>query len=318
VNASAATSAAARAVNPRVIAEFPRQGSRLRIWLKALRLHQWSKNVLVLVPLLLGHKLGDPTAIAHCVLGMLLLGLAASGTYLLNDLSDLSSDRLHRTKRNRPIAAGMIAPLHALAVAVGLILVALVVPLLFRPMLSVAILGYCSLSMLYSAALKRIALIDTLTIAALFTIRLTLGVELADVPYSPWLIAFAGFFFFSLALAKRHCELMEARDSGGGVLARRGWEIEDWPLTLGFGAAAGMGALQIMILFVADDALPSRMYDHPGWLYVAPGAVAVWLMRIWLLAHRRKLQDDPVVFALHDPWSWGIGAAVALAIVLAL
>jgi hypothetical protein len=76
--------------------------------------------------------------------------------------------------------------------------------------------------------------------------------------------------------------------------------------------------LQIMILFVADDALPSRMYDHPGWLYVAPGAVAVWLMRIWLLAHRRQLQDDPVVFALHDPWSWGIGAAVALAIVLAL
>ena len=317
VNASPTTSAAARAVNPSVIAEFPPEGSRLRTWLGALRLHQWSKNVLVLVPLALGHKLGDPTAILHCVFGMLLLGLAASGTYLLNDLADLTSDRLHRTKRHRAIAAGRIAPLHALAAALGLIAVALLVPLVFRPMLSVGILGYCALSLLYSAALKRIALIDTLTIAALFTMRLSLGVELADVPYSPWLIAFAGFFFFSLALAKRHGELLEARQAGG-TLARRGWEVEDWPLTLAFGAASGIGALQIMILFVADDALPSRMYGDPAWLYVAPGATAVWLMRIWLLAHRRLLRDDPVVFALRDPWSWGIGAVVAAAIVLAL
>lgn len=318
VNASAATAAAARTINCSIIAEFPQRGSRLRTWMGALRLHQWSKNVLVLVPLVLGHKLGDPTAIVHCVLGMLLLGLAASGTYLLNDLSDLPSDRMHRTKRFRAIASGRVAPLHALALAIGLILLALALPLLFRPMLSVAILGYCGLSMLYSAFLKQIALLDTLTIAALFTIRLSLGVELADVPYSPWLIAFAGFFFFSLALAKRHCELMEARGAGGTALARRGWEVDDWPLTLGFGAAAAIGALQIMILFVADDALPSRMYEHPAWLYMAPGAVAVWLMRIWLLAHRRQLRDDPVVFALRDPWSWGIGAVVAVAIVMAL
>ncbi|MBL6455007.1 UbiA family prenyltransferase [Belnapia sp. T6] len=316
VNASPATAAAARAVNPAVIAEFPPEGSRLSTWLSALRIHQWSKNVLVLVPLLLGHKLGDATAILHCVLGMLLLSLAASGTYLLNDLADLSSDRMHRKKRHRAIASGRIRPLHALAVATGLIVFALLAPLLFRPMLSVAIIGYCALSLLYSGFLKRIALIDTLTIAGLFTMRLSLGIELADVPYSPWLVAFAGFFFFSLALAKRHCELMEAQ--AGNSLARRGWEVEDWPLTLGFGAAAGMSALIIMILFVADDALPSRMYSHPAWLYVAPGAVAVWLMRIWLLAHRRRLQHDPVVFALRDPASWGIGAVVAAAIVMAL
>lgn len=318
VNASPATAAAARAINPRVISEFPPQVDRVRTWLGALRLHQWSKNILVLVPLVLGHRLDDPTAILHCILGMILLGLAASGTYLLNDLSDLASDRAHRTKRFRAIAAGRIAPLHALAVAMVLIVAALMLPLLFRPMLTVAILGYCSLSLLYSGLLKRIALLDTLTIAALFTIRLSLGVELADVPYSPWLIAFAAFFFFSLALAKRHCELMEARAAGGNAVARRGWEVEDWPLTLGFGAAAGIGALQIMILYVADDALPSRMYDHPAWLYVAPGAVAVWLMRIWLRAHRRQLHDDPVVFALRDPWSWAIGLVVVVSIVLAL
>lgn len=316
VNASPATAAAARGLNATVIAEFPPDGSRLRTWLGALRIHQWSKNVLVLVPLLLGQKLHDGTAILHCVLGMLLLSLAASGTYLLNDLADLNSDRQHAKKRHRAIASGRIRPLHALAAALGLITVALLSPLLFRPMLSVAIIGYCGLSLLYSGGLKRIALIDTLTIAALFTMRLSLGIELADVPYSPWLVAFAAFFFFSLALAKRHCELMEAKQGEG--LARRGWEVDDWPLTLGFGAAAGLAALQIMILYVADDALPSRMYAHAAWLYVAPGAVAVWLMRIWLLAHRRLLQHDPVVFALRDPWSWGIGAVAGLAILLAL
>ncbi|MFC7543178.1 hypothetical protein ACFQU2_32095 [Siccirubricoccus deserti] len=94
--------------------------------------------------------------------------------------------------------------------------------------------------------------------------------------------------------------------------------MEDWPLTLGFGAAAAIGALQIMILFVADEALPSRLYQTPGWLYVAPAALAVWLMRVWLLAHRRLLREDPVVFALRDPWSWGIGGVIAAAIMLAL
>jgi 4-hydroxybenzoate polyprenyltransferase/phosphoserine phosphatase len=316
VNASPAVAAAARAVTPGVVAEFPPAGGRLRTWLGALRLHQWSKNALLLVPLVLGHKLGDPGAILACLAGILLLGLAASGTYLLNDLADLPADRLHRTKRNRAIAAGRIAPLHALAAAAGLIGIALVGALVVHPPLAFGILGYCSLSLLYSGALKHIPLLDTLTIAGLFTLRLALGVELAGVPYSPWLMAFAGFFFFSLALAKRHGELMEARLGGG--LARRGWEAEDWPLTLGFGAAAGMGALQIMILFVANEAWPSRMYATPAWLYVAPAAVAVWLVRVWLLAHRRLLRDDPVVFALKDPWSWGIGAVVGCAILAAL
>jgi hypothetical protein len=152
----------------------------------------------------------------------------------------------------------------------------------------------------------------------LFTLRLGIGVELAGVPYSPWLMAFAAFFFFSLALAKRHGELMEARASQGGALARRGYDVDDWPLTLGFGTASAMSALQIMILYVANEAWPSRLYSTPAWLYVAPAALAVWLARIWLLSHRRLLRDDPVVFALRDRWSWGIGAVIALAILGAL
>ncbi|MBC4014691.1 UbiA family prenyltransferase [Siccirubricoccus deserti] len=318
VNASAEVAAEARERNPNLLAEFPAEPTPLRDWVRGMRLHQWSKNALLFVPLILGHRLDDPDALFRCVVGMLLFGLTASGTYFINDLADLASDRAHRTKRNRPIAAGRIAPLHALAGAIAMILTGFAGAALLGTTLLLGFICYVCVSLLYSAQLKRIALLDTLTIGGLFTLRLALGVELAGVPYSPWLMAFAAFFFSSLALAKRHCELMEAREGPPGTLSRRGWQVEDWPLTLGFGAAAAIGALQIMILFVADEALPSRLYQTPGWLYVAPAALAVWLMRVWLLAHRRLLREDPVVFALRDPWSWGIGGVIAAAIMLAL
>jgi 4-hydroxybenzoate polyprenyltransferase len=174
-------------------------------------------------------------------------------------------------------------------------------------------------SLCYSTVLKRIPLLDTLVIAGLFMMRLALGVILAGVPWSPWLMSFAGFFFFSLALAKRHGEVMQARGlAGSAALARRGYRPEDWPLTLGFGLAAAVASLQIMILFVADDAWPSRLYHTPAWLYATPALLAVWLTRVWLLAHRKELHDDPVVFALRDPPSWMTGVLVALAIALAL
>ncbi|MDO9706960.1 UbiA family prenyltransferase [Paracraurococcus lichenis] len=301
-----------------VLAEFPPQASPIRDWIGAMRIHQWSKNALLFVPLVLGHKLGDPSAILDCLLGLILMGLTASGTYLLNDIADLPSDRLHRTKCNRAVAAGRIPPLQGLAGAIALVAMGLIGAAVLNPAFALGLLGYVCLSLTYSAFLKRIALLDTLTIGGLFTLRLALGVELAGVPYSPWLMAFAGFFFFSCALAKRHGELIEARDMPGGGLARRGYEVEDWPLTLGFGAASAMAALQIMILYVANEAAPSRLYHHAAWLYVAPAALAVWVVRIWMLSHRRILKDDPVVFALRDPWSWGIGAVIAAAIVAAL
>ncbi|MBK1657397.1 UbiA family prenyltransferase [Paracraurococcus ruber] len=309
--------AARRIPDVEILAEFPRHASPIRDWIGAMRIHQWSKNALLFVPLILGHKLGDPSAILDCVLGLLLMGFTASGTYLLNDIADLPSDRLHRSKRNRAIAAGRIPPLQGLAGAIALILMGLLGGLVLSPAFALGLLAYVVTSLTYSAYLKRIPLVDTLTIGGLFTLRLALGVELAGVPYSPWLMAFAGFFFFSCALAKRHGELQEARMPGAG-LARRGYETEDWPLTLAFGAAAALAALQIMILYVANEAAPSRLYSHPAWLYVAPAALSAWLVRIWMLAHRRVLRDDPVVFALRDPWSWAIGAVIAAAIIAAL
>ncbi|WP_187830171.1 UbiA family prenyltransferase [Siccirubricoccus phaeus] len=318
VAAPADVADAARRLHPSPLAEFPAEPTRLADWLRAMRLHQWTKNALLLVPLLLAHRFDDIAALLACLGGIMALGLIASGTYLLNDLADLPSDRAHRAKRARPIAAGRIRPLHALAGAGLLLLLGLGgAALLGLPML-LGGLAYIAVSLAYSARLKRVPLLDTLVIAGLFTLRLALGVELAEVPYSPWLMGFAGFFFLSLALAKRHGELMEARDGPPGALSRRGWEADDWPLSLAFGAASAMAALQIMLLYVADEVQPSRLYGRPGLLYVAPPLLAVWLARIWLLAHRKKLREDPVVFALRDRWSWLLGAGIAAALLLAL
>jgi 4-hydroxybenzoate polyprenyltransferase len=314
----------ARALGKPVLREFEGGSAGLlgglKAWLRAMRPHQWSKNLLLFVPLVLGHRLFDAGAVLQVLLGFLAMSLAASGTYMLNDLADLQADRRHATKRRRPIAAGLVPALPALAVALLLIMLPMAAALAWRPSFGLGLAGYVAVSLSYSGFLKRQPLLDTLTIAGLFMTRLGLGVLLAQVPWSPWLMSFAGFFFFSLALAKRHGEVMQARNLAGvgSALAHRGYRAEDWPLTLGFGLASAMAALQIMILFVANDAWPSRLYSQPVWLYATPAVMAVWLTRLWLLAHRQELHDDPVVFALRDPPSWLCGLLIALAIGLAL
>ena len=318
VAAPPAVRAAAQALGKPILREVAGPAGGMGAWLRALRPHQWSKNLLLLVPLVLGHRLLDPGALLPVLLGIAAMSLAASGTYLLNDLADLAADRQHPTKCRRPLASGRVAPLPALLLALLLVAVPILLALVFAPAFGAGLAGYVVVSMAYSAALKRVPLLDTLTIAGLFMTRLGLGVLLAGVPWSPWLMSFAGFFFFSLALAKRHGEVMQARGLPATALTHRGYRAEDWPLTLGFGLAAGVAALQIMILFVANDAWPSRLYHTPVWLYATPPLLAVWLTRLWLLAHRQQLNDDPVVFALRDPQSWASGVLVALAIGLAL
>ncbi len=320
VNASSGTISRVRARGWPILAEFARVRPGVKDWLAAIRLHQWTKNALMLVPLLLGHRAADPHALLRVLAAMLLISLAASGTYILNDLSDLEADRLHAKKWRRPFASGRLSPLSGVLAASFLIIGSLVMAALLAWSCVALIAGYVAVSLIYSLRLKSVPFLDTSIIAGLFTLRLILGIAMAKVLYSPWLISFAGFFFFSLALAKRHVEVMQAADAPDGgpaaSLARRGYLPEDWPLTLAFGVAAAFASLQIMILFVADDARPSHLYAHPFRLYLVPSGVALWLMRVWFLAHRKRLSHDPVIFALRDPVSWLLGA-YTLAIVLA-
>jgi 4-hydroxybenzoate polyprenyltransferase len=292
--------------------------SRLKVWLRALRVHQWSKNVLIFVPLVLGHAYSKPSAIFAAGAGFLLVCLLASATYMLNDIADIEADRLHHTKRLRPFASGDL-PVSAGLIAAPLMIVAALIGgyLLSRPF-AAALLFYLGLTVSYSFGLKRQPLLDVFIISILFVTRIVMGTVVIGVQYSPWLLSFSCAFFLSLSLAKRHVEVARAAHIDVEDVVGRGYRGSDWPLTLTFGVGAGLVSIVIMLLYLTSDAAPSGFYQNAAWLYAIPEMVVIWLMRIWLLSNRMELDDDPVVFALRDPSSLALGAAALGAFVLAL
>jgi 4-hydroxybenzoate polyprenyltransferase len=298
-----------------VVATLRRPRNLAQAWLHALRVHQWAKNLLLFVPLFVGHAFGDPKAIVSSALGFALLCLLSSATYILNDLADLDADRAHASKRRRPFASGGLKIVHGLIAAPAMIIAALVGAFALSPPFAVALAAYFILTTVYSFGLKRIALLDVFVIGLLFTLRIVMGAEVASLPHSAWLLSFALSFFISLALSKRHGEVMSA---DAGEIAGRGYHRTDWPVTLTFGIGIGLVSVVIMLLYMTNDAAPSGFYHHPGLLYVIPALLTLWLMRIWLLSHRMELHDDPVVFALRDRVSLSLGLAVALSFYLAL
>lgn len=289
----------------------------VRAWLRALRLHHWSKNLFVFVPLLLGHVYDDYARLAASAAAFVLLGLLVSAGYLVNGVADIEADRQHKSKRHRPFADGRISPRAGLAAAAVLAGVALAGAAFVSRGLAVVLIAYFLLTIGYSLWLKTVALVDVAAIATMLTLRIAAGGAALGTGQSAWLLSFSGAFFLSLALAKRHSEVMQAAQANPGLIAGRGYHSEDWPLTLAFGVGAGIASIIIMLLYLANDAAPSGFYPHQGWLYAVPGLVLVWLMRVWVLSHRTELHDDPVIFALRDPASLFLGAVVVAAFTLA-
>lgn len=316
--ASRAIAQEARALGKPVEAEFADVPLSPREWAKAVRVHHWSKNVLIFVPLVLAHAFTDPAAVAATIIGLLCLLMVTSSTYLINDVSDLQADRRHWSKRRRAIASGRLPIRLALGGAAGAITLALVVATLLAPGFALTLIADLVLTLAYSFGLKRIPLLDTLVIGILFTTRLVMGMALLPNPYSAWLLTFSVFFFTSLAIAKRHTEIVRAAGASEHALASRGYRPEDAPLTLGFGTAASVASLLIMVLFLVEELFHRGTYTQPRLLLAVPLLLAIWVGRIWLLAHRGEMRDDPVSFALRDRVSIGLGFAVAFVFVLAL
>lgn len=290
--------------------------STLRTWARAVRVHQWSKNGLLLLPALAAHlPPGGPTLLA---LGASVLSFSflASAVYLLNDIADLEHDREHPTKRRRPIAAGEIsvgAALVAMAVLSALSLViALGLPLTFLG----SWLAYLVLTTAYSFALKRLVVVDVVVLAALYTVRVIAGAAAVSVSLSRWFLAFSVFLFMSLALLKRLVETGRAEDRGGDALAGRGWRVGDRPVLLGFGMASSIAAALVYCLYITDDQLPA-LYARPDLLWIGLPLLLYWLARLWLLAERGEVDEDPVVFALQDAPSYVVAALFALMVVVA-
>ena len=312
------TAAAVAAAGTPVLGEFRRPADRWKLFLLALRAHQWSKNLLIFVPLFVGHGYGDPAKIVATALGFLALCALASATYMINDIADLQSDRLHLTKRLRPFASGRL-PIAAGLIAAPLIIVAaLAGAYALSPSFAATLVIYFALTLAYSLGLKRVPLLDVFVIGTLFTLRIVMGSEVAGLGHSPWLLSFALAFFLSLALAKRHGEVLRAARIDVEEIAGRGYRGDDWPITLSFGVGAGLLSVIIMLLYMTNDAAPSGFYQQAAWLYAMPAVVSLWLMRIWLLSHRLVLQDDPVVFALKDAVSLALGLLVAIVFFLAV
>jgi len=317
--ASSGVSEAARALGKPVEAEFaPAPHDRWRAWRRALRLHQWSKNLLLFVPLLLGHALDEPQAVIASVLGFLAMGITASGTYIVNDLADLAADREHATKRNRPFASGALSVRSGLTAAPLLIVAGLVGATLLSPAAGGLLGLYTVTTLAYSFRLKRAPMLDVYVLALLYGLRLAIGAALSGVPLSIWLSVFALFFFFSLSLAKRHAELAKAAERYTGPIPGRGYRTQDTGLTLAMGAASAMCSILIIVLFLVFDAAASGGYARPNFLWPAPLLIALWTQRVWLLAARGELADDPVSFAVRDRQSLVLGAILVACAALAL
>jgi 4-hydroxybenzoate polyprenyltransferase/phosphoglycolate phosphatase-like HAD superfamily hydrolase len=289
---------------------LPRPQPRVRTWLKALRLHQWSKNALLFVPLVLAQEFVDPALTLRVIAGFVLFGLVASGTYLINDLSDLAADRLHRTKRFRALPAGLIGVGTAFPLALLLLFGGLAGALLLHGLFGATLAAYAGLTLLYSFKLKRLPLVDVAAIAGLFALRIIAGMVIIDHAVSLWLVTFTMVLFLSLALAKRTAELVQAGIDGRGAVKGRGYLPGDAPLTMALGIATGVVSIVVMVLYMTMEAMPTGLYVRHGPLLLIPIVVGLWIMRIWVLAHRGTLNDDPVVYAIRDRASWFHAATV--------
>lgn len=318
VAASDSVAQAAQALGVAVERRFPREPADLGVWLRQLRLHQWSKNLLLFAPLALAHRYGDLHAALRVALGFLCMGLFASATYIVNDLSDLEADRLHATKRTRPLAAARITAAQGAGAAAGLAGVALVGGALLDPLFALCLLTYGALTLSYSLRLKAYALVDVFALGLLYTLRVLMGMALIGSAMSPWLLVFSAFFFFSLSIAKRHVEIERALASGAtGPIKGRGYLPTDAPLTLALGVASGCFADMVLFLYVTEEAFPAGAYGHPQFLWAIAFFVFLWMSRIWLKAHRGELDDDPIYFALRDRPSLALAALSCASFALA-
>ena len=307
---------AARGVSAQVRMIAP-PGRTVRPLVAALRPHQWAKNLLLLLPLFLAHRWTDLGKLGLALLGLAAFSAAASAIYIVNDLLDIESDRRHPTKRRRPFAAGELSVPAGLrlaacsaAVAAGLSLGGLSAA--FTAWLAV----YLATTTAYSVRLKQHVVLDVIVLAGLYTLRIAAGAAAVSVPVSPWLLAFALFFFLSLAMGKRYIELRRSPDAPDEVLPGRGYRADDAPLLAQIGATSGYLAVLVFCLYIESSAV-GRLYRHHELLWVACPLLLYWITRFWLLARRRQVHDDPVAFALKDPASLAVIAATAATVVLA-
>ena len=285
--------------------------SRLPIALaKGLRVHQWAKNLLVFLPLLLAHSL-RPGPVLIAVAAFFCFCFMASATYIFNDLLDLETDRVHLNKRKRAFAAGDLSVTAGLGISFSLAALALIIAAYLPRTFLIYLLLYFVTTLAYSLSLKRIVLVDVVVLSSLYTIRMMAGSAATQTPVSPWLAAFSIFLFLSLAMVKRFSELQNLHARGVNPTNGRGYLLSDIEQLRSFGTSSAYASIVIFALYINGHDVVA-LYHHPNRMWLITPLLILWVSRVWLLASRGLLDEDPVVFALSDRMSLLLGLGVAI------
>ena len=276
-------------------------------WRGCLRLQQWLKNLLLFAPALAAHRVDEPSTLIVLLFAFLAFSLCASATYVMNDLLDLESDRLHPRKRQRALASGRIPVSAAIRVAAGLLVIGIVLGALIGPMFLSCLLAYLVLTCLYSFWLKRVALLDCMVLSMLYTLRIAAGAAAVQMGLSFWLLAFSVFLFLSLAFVKRYAEIEVQALAGREELHGRGYRTSDGPVIQALGVSAGFVAVLVFSMYLNSDQI-LLLYATPEIVWGAVIVLVYWISWMWLQAHRGHMHDDPLVFAMKDRASLCSGA----------
>jgi 4-hydroxybenzoate polyprenyltransferase len=315
-NPTAGLRIAVRSRNIPVACSFIDRRPTFRMLIKAIRMHQWSKNVLLFVPLLLSHKV-TRSSIGAAIAAFFCFSFMASVTYLINDMLDIDNDRRHSSKRLRPFASGDLAVGRGLALVVAMAAASIAIIPLLPPSFQLWLAAYILSTMAYSFYLKQVAIVDVILLSSLYTLRLLAGGAATGTEISPWLAGFSTFLFLSLAMVKRFNELENLRERGATRTHGRGYLVSDLEQIRSFGTSAATAAVVVFMLYIArPDVTP--LYRHAMRLWFIVPLLIYWIYRVWLIASRGELDDDPVVFAMRDKVSLAVGALVVAVAFLAL
>lgn len=282
---------------------------------RAMRVHQWPKNLLVFLPALASQEFDDPRLFFAALKAFLAFCAIASAVYLINDLADLEHDRQHRAKRHRPFAAGTLSTRWCYVLVPILIGATIVIGLDLGRSFLVVLLVYALLAVAYSAGLKRIMMLDVIVIAVFYGLRVVAGYEATQLDYSIWLISFTQFLFISLAFMKRDIELAtlkKTREDSAG----RGYVRHDRSVIGAFGISSGLISVLVLSLYI-DSHVVKELYRHPWVLWLACPIIGYGVGRIWILANRGEVDEDPVAFVLRDPVSYVLGGCLAVVALIA-
>jgi 4-hydroxybenzoate polyprenyltransferase len=275
------------------------KSASLLVYLKALRVHQWLKNLLVIVPLLAAHQANVLQGLLQVTYAFFAFSLCASAVYILNDLLDLESDRQHIRKRKRPFAACSIPLWQGMLMVPALLVIAFAIAAMLPKQFILVLAAYFIMTLAYSIRLKKQVIVDVMLLAGLYTMRIIAGAAATQITPSFWLLAFSMFIFLSLAMVKRYSELLITLQNNKQEAAGRGYTVTDLPVLMSIGVSSGIGSVLVLALYL-NNPETNKMYPNTMWLWLMPPLLLYWVARMWMKTQRGQVDDDPVVFAARD------------------